>query len=136
MSPIRETERQRYPADWPAIRARILRRADGRCEFPLANGQRCNAPDLTLVYRSLTNLEDYVVVQSGDTCPDGSYAIKVVLTVAHLNHEPEDCSDENLKAGCQLHHLRHDKAEHRKNASVTRRSQKNNGELFAEKGPA
>jgi hypothetical protein len=34
--------------------------------------------------------------------------VKVVLTVAHLNHDPADCRDENLRAGCQLHHLRYD----------------------------
>jgi hypothetical protein len=31
-----------------------------------------------------------------------------VLTVAHLNHDPQDCRDENLKAFCQRCHLRYD----------------------------
>lgn len=33
---------------------------------------------------------------------------KVVLTIAHLNHNPADCRDENLRALCQLHHNRYD----------------------------
>lgn len=30
--PIKPENRDRYPADWPQIRERILRRAGGRCE--------------------------------------------------------------------------------------------------------
>lgn len=32
----------------------------------------------------------------------------VVLTVAHLNHTPEDCRDENLAALCQKCHNSYD----------------------------
>jgi hypothetical protein len=28
----------------------------------------------------------------------------VVITIAHLNHTPEDCADDNLAALCQLCH--------------------------------
>jgi hypothetical protein len=45
----------------------------------------------------------------------------VMLTVAHLNHTPADCRDENLKAMCQRCHLRYDVEHHQKNASATRR---------------
>ena len=44
--------------------------------------------------------------------------IKVVLTIAHLNHTPEDCRPENLRALCQRCHNRYDakhRAETRKN---------------------
>ena len=37
----------------------------------------------------------------------------IVLTIAHLDHTPENCSDDNLKALCQRCHNRYD-AEHRK----------------------
>lgn len=37
---------------------------------------------------------------------------KVVLTTAHLNHTPEDCRDEVLKAMCQRCHLAHDREHH------------------------
>jgi hypothetical protein len=49
---------------------------------------------------------------------------KVVLTVAHLNHTPEDCRDENLKAMCQRCHLRYDHDHHQRNAYATRRKGK------------
>ena len=127
MSPIRASEQDRYPSDWSQIRARILRRAGGRCEFPMVDGSRCNAPDLTIVHRSLGNPEVWGLgeVDFGDC-----YQVKVVLTVAHLNHQPEDCADDNLRAGCQLHHLRHDAKHHAMNAARTRRTQLNNRELF------
>jgi hypothetical protein len=54
----------------------------------------------------------------------------VMLTVAHLNHQPEDCRDENLKAMCQRCHLRYDTDHHQRNAAATRRAKKRNGELF------
>ncbi len=127
--PIRASEQARYPKDWPAIRARILARAEGRCEFVLADGSRCNAPDLTVVCRNRSNPEHYNVVRDDDG-PDDGYLVKVVLTVAHLDHQPENCADDNLRAGCQLHHLRHDSKHHQRNAAVTRRAAKGNAELF------
>lgn len=39
--------------------------------------------------------------------------IRIVLTVAHLNHVPEDCRDDNLKALCQRCHNQLD-AKHRR----------------------
>ena len=38
---------------------------------------------------------------------------RIVLTVAHLDHTPENCSLDNLRALCQRCHNRYD-AEHRK----------------------
>ena len=59
----------------------------------------------------------------------------VILTVAHLNHVPEDCRDENLKAMCQRCHLRYDREHHQCNARRTRRMKKRNRELFGEDEP-
>lgn len=52
---------------------------------------------------------------------------KVILTVAHLNHELMDCRPENLKAMCQRCHLRYDAALHAANARRTR--EKKSGQL-------
>jgi len=46
---------------------------------------------------------------------------RVVLTTAHLNHTPEDCRDENLRAMCQGCHLHYDRAHHAETAARTRR---------------
>ena len=42
--PIKADNRKRYPADWSAIRARILLRSDNRCE-------RCGVPNHAVGYR-------------------------------------------------------------------------------------
>lgn len=54
---------------------------------------------------------------------------QVVLTVAHLNHQPADCRPENLMAMCQRCHLRYDMTLHRHHAAQTRRRKRNNLEL-------
>ena len=90
-------KRALYPKDWERISAAIRARADNRCEWPgcdLANG---------------------ATVQG----KRGSY--KVVLTVAHLDHNPANCDPSNLRAWCQPHHLRYDAKHHAKNAATTRR---------------
>lgn len=61
---------------------------------------------------------------------DGPQLIVIVLTVAHLNHEPEDCRPENLAAWCQRHHLAYDLEHHQRNAYATRRKGKAIRELF------
>lgn len=56
--------------------------------------------------------------------------IVIVLTVAHLNHEPEDCRPDNLAAMCQRHHLAYDVEHHRETAQATRQARSGNLELF------
>lgn len=88
--PIRPENRARYPKNWREISLRIRKRARQRCECTgecnIAHG-RCKA-------------------RNGKPHPDtGSI---VVLTVAHLDHQPENCADDNLKAMCQRCHNRMD----------------------------
>lgn len=102
--PIRESERGRYPPDWPAISKRIRRRARGRCECK-GECDRAGHPRGRCHERN--------------SQPARTFRGKVVLTVAHLNHTPEDCSDENLKAMCQACHLSYDRHHHAKNLRAT-----------------
>lgn len=95
--PIRPENRSRYPVNWPAISARIrFGRASGRCECEGECGlhaeRRCS-----------------------ETHGQPARFAKglVVLTVAHLDHTPENCADENLRAMCQRCHLRYDVDQHR-----------------------
>ena len=55
---------------------------------------------------------------------------KVALTVAHLDHDPSNNAESNLRALCQRCHLRYDTAHHQRNAAQTRRAKKQNRELF------
>lgn len=58
------------------------------------------------------------------------HPIVIVLTVAHLNHDPADCRLENLRAMCQRHHLAYDHDHHRANSQATRRARAGTLELF------
>lgn len=44
--------------------------------------------------------------------------VRIILTVAHLNHRPGDDRDENLKALCQWCHLNYDKLHHKETRSM------------------
>lgn len=116
MSPIRPSERARYPKNWKAVSLAIRERAGNRCECEGECGLHRTNPGP----RRCLELNG-----AKATWAKG----KVVLTVAHLNHQPEDCRDENLKAMCQRCHLRYDAPHHAKNAAATRRRKLNNGEL-------
>lgn len=87
--PIKPENRHRYPSNWKEIRERILKRANDCCEF-------CGVKNHTYRFNPKT----------------GKYAY-IVLTIAHLDHIPEHCEDDNLRALCQRCHNRYD-VEHRK----------------------
>jgi len=53
-------------------------------------------------------------------CLDGLKVIKIVLTVAHLNHDPLDCREENLRTLCQACHNRLAAPLRAQHASATR----------------
>jgi hypothetical protein len=76
----------RYPADWSDIRQTILVRARNHCEgsprFPDCRAQNGQPHPIT-----------------------GS---RVVLTIAHLDHDTMNNNPLNLRALCQRCHLTHD----------------------------
>jgi len=86
--PIKPENKARYPKNWKEIRAQILQRAGNRCEF-------CGVENYSMRVNPKTGKE-----------------VKIVLTIAHLNHKPEDCRTENLRALCQRCHNQYD-AKHR-----------------------
>jgi len=108
MSPIRKSEQARYPANWQQISVRIKQRARYRCEG--VPGQ----PPCGAVHGERHPITGAVVV----------------LTVAHLDHTPENCADSNLRALCQRCHNRYDQPHRQRNARQTRRAARRNGELF------
>lgn len=46
---------------------------------------------------------------------------RIVLTVGHLDHTPENCAMDNLRAWCQRCHLVYDAAHHAQTRAATRR---------------
>ena len=108
--PIRPEERKRYPRpkEWRVIRARILARAGNRCEGSPA----------------------YPECRAINHKPHPATGSVVVLTLGHLDHQPEHNDERNLRAWCNRCHLTYDAKHHAKNAAVTRRKRLNNRELF------
>lgn len=98
--PIRPENRHRYPKDWDQISRRIrFERAEGRCE---CRGE-CGRSREHLFYGRCINLHGR---------PAFATASRVVLTTAHLDHTPENCAEDNLRAFCQGCHLHHDRDHH------------------------
>lgn len=96
-------KRSLYPKNWEEISKRIrFERAGNRCEW-------CDAPNRTAIGRKKSNKAEWIVWS--DDLNDEWYKLEVVLTVAHLDHNPPNCSEENLVALCQLCHLRYDAKE-------------------------
>lgn len=127
--PISPENRKRYPANWRAIRAQILERAGHRCE-------KCGKPNgRTVAVGPTGEYEDgwagWFDAAGEPICePDhDGREIRVVLTIAHLDHTPENCDPSNLRAWCQRCHLRYDREHHAKNAAATRARRKASGTL-------
>jgi len=106
--PIRPENLERYPADWPEISQRIrFERAGGRCECVGECGMPLHRPE----GGRCDNEHGKPSTYSGKT---------VILTTAHLDHTPENCEDDNLKAMCQGCHLWYDREHHAATRRTTR----------------
>jgi len=132
--PIKPENRGRYPADWPEIRERILARAGRRCEWP-----GCGAWHRALgywrgerfVYLPRALREAGVDRPCTIAAVDGPLKIiRIILTIAHLDHQPENCDPANLRAWCQRHHLAYDAEHHARTAYATRLARANTLPLF------
>lgn len=103
--PINPEKMKLYPGGgihskvWKAFRAKILVRAENRCEGTPMHPE-CRA------------------VNGGAHPITGS---KVVLTIAHMDHDETHADTDRCRALCQRCHLRWDAKHHAKNAHITRR---------------
>lgn len=128
--PIRD--KSLYPPNWRDISHYIrFVRAGGKCE-------ECGVAHGAYIVRSVEDPSRYLLVDEmtdihhlPDGSPiklselpsefcDGKY-VHIVLTTAHLDHDPMNNDESNLKSLCQRCHLRYDAKHHAKNAVRTRR---------------
>lgn len=142
--PIRPENRSRYPSDWPAVSLAIREAAGHRC-------QRCNVRDREMILRgkaadghplwrpmSASAYENGFSAETGDEVSDTSIdtvdwgpPFIAVLTVAHLDHTPENCAPENLRAWCQRCHNAYDAPMRVAGIQRRRRAAKAISDLFA-----
>lgn len=136
--PIKPENKARYPANWADIRAAILARANHCCE-------QCKVPNGERIARGAGRYVDTYQMNDAEVyCADtgenlgrvrmGDYEVKnmvdIVLTIAHLDHVPENCDPSNLRAWCQRCHLRYDAKHHAETARLTRRARLNTPDMF------
>lgn len=111
--PIRPENRARYPKDWKAISLEVREAAGWACEGSPA------FPDC----------------RAENAKPHPATGSKVVLTVAHLNHTPEDNGEPgnrpNLRAWCQRCHNTYDMPMRRAGIASRARESKAAADLFA-----
>lgn len=134
--PIRPENRARYPKDWPSIALAAKERAGWRCQGSPAFPD-CRAPHAGIGYRDEDG--EWVHVTDGDrqALADAQFMfgdvvklIRIVLTVGHFDHTPENCDPSNLFVWCQRCHLYHDRHHHAATAARTRKAPKAAGDLF------
>jgi len=102
-----------YPPDWKTvIRPRILQRAENACE-------KCGRANREFIVPSRC-CKDALFDERNFCLRCRKPRSRIVLTIAHLDHDIANNKDDNLKALCQRCHLKHDASHHAKNARRTR----------------
>ena len=136
--PIRPENAKRYPKNWPEISKRIRRRARNRCECRgecglrhfKRDGKQIDVPSFG------PEIESKVFrCAAVNGKPHPVTGAKVVLTVAHKNHQPEDCTDDNLGAWCQKCHNRYDAPMRAAGIKARARAALAIADLFAQDSP-
>lgn len=114
MMPISRENMKRYPGggihskEWQAIRAAIKARSGDCCE---------GSPR-------------WPTCEAVNGAPHPATGSKVVLTVAHLDHDPSITDLERMRHWCQRCHLVYDSAHHQANATITRSTRRGQPDLF------
>lgn len=132
--PIKPENRKLYPPNWPEISRRIrLGRANNLCEVcgvrNYSVGYRIDGKFFRLSeppYNHPAGFSDFMAAieltwDYNDCCDQDPKAIVILLTVAHLDHDPANCADNNLLAMCQRCHNIYDRPHRNETMRVTRK---------------
>ncbi len=101
-------ERSLYPKNWDQISRRIKQAANWHCEHC---GKPCLLPNesvLDFLTRCGFTVGEAIAAFLDNGKLNPNKETRFVLTTAHLNHKPEECHRENLKALCAPCHCRMD----------------------------
>ena len=107
--PIRKED---YPPNWKKISLQVRAEAGNRCEW-------CGAPNARYIIR--IPVQQMCRIQIGEITKEVPFwdfkevdkrpgAIRIILTVAHLDRDTHNNNRDNLAALCQRCHLNHDRA--------------------------
>jgi len=95
-------DRRLYPVDWEAIALKIKDGADWTCENCRERCRRPNENLLAFIHRTSAGVDSAAGLERTQ------HPRRWMLTVAHLDHCPENCDRTNLKALCVPCHARYD----------------------------
>lgn len=112
MSPIRPEMRREYPPEWEQISHYVrFVRALGCCEGSPAFPD-CRLPHGAVIDKKTRRpVPDQAAYERTPVAELKAAGLtRVVLTTAHLDHNPRNCELDNLRAWCQLCHLTYDAA--------------------------
>lgn len=113
-------QRDKYPPDWEQISRRIrFERANNHCEWCGVQNGATGARDRFGVWHDQHDINN--MKSSVGEMLFGEYPkmIRIVLTVAHIDHDTTHNDDSNLAALCQRCHLNHDRDHHLANRKLT-----------------
>lgn len=124
-----------YHPEWKTkIRPAILRRAGDRCERCKVKNYETGARDLAGKFWTERQIACMPVITAfslfGIARAIKPKIIKIVLTIAHLDHDIENNDPGNLAALCQKCHLGHDRQQHARTRRDTRNRRTGQQELF------
>lgn len=127
-----------YPTNWPEITANLKKQVGQMCE-------QCGLENYRWIFRNKLKPECFVYCDSDgsifeEDVEDNFYRNRteypsrphqVILTTAHLDHNPANNDRSNLRVLCQRCHLVHDLPHHMANARKTRIRKKHAAKLEA-----
>lgn len=132
----------KYPSNWKSeIRPAILKRAKDCCEqCGLKNGLLISRDNKNGLVKDLWNGPVWEYNDNGRLVEsnyswhlsdwESFHHARVVLTIAHIDHDINNNNYSNLMALCQKCHLDLDRDQHRANARKTNKNKKGLQELF------
>lgn len=119
-----------YPPNWKTeIRPDILKRENNCCKF-------CGVENYSIGYRCENGIWNKIEKSfAGDMIAEdakdmGYKVVKIVLTIAHLDHDTTNNDYSNLAALCQKCHNNYDKVHRKANRKATTNKKKNQYSLL------
>ncbi len=105
--------RKRYPKNWNQIALAVKEKADWKCEWCDRPCRRPEESQSDLVHRLERDNRWHADLYDGETAKPGRFT----LTVAHLDHDPEN-PNARLAALCSVCHCRYDLKEMRRKQAI------------------
>ena len=111
---------ENYPPNWKQISLAVREAAGNKCEFCGVQNHAIGARDRYGEWHDMSRIDGMSASEGDSLWDEYPNMIRIVLTVAHLDHNTFNNDRRNLKALCQKCHLTYDAKLHAKHAKVTR----------------